>query len=62
MNDNRRLTKKLTGFVFDWIVLAEQDGCKLEEIDVNLVSVLVDICDLAGIDPIEIGINELEIA
>ncbi len=55
------LAKLLRGFVEDWLIAAELDGVPLEEIDVNLVCVLNDICEMAGIDAREIGLAEKEL-
>lgn len=59
---NTELLSKLAEFITDWRNIAKLDGIELQDIQVNLVSVLSDICELAEVNPIEIGLTVKEIA
>lgn len=54
---NNDLLKKLREFVEEWHQISITEGVKLQDIDVNLVSVLADISKMAGIDPRIIGLD-----
>jgi hypothetical protein len=53
---SEEMIKSLKAFVEDWLNAAEIDGIELCKVQVSLVSILSDICELAEINPTEIGL------
>ncbi len=59
---SNELLEKLAEFVNAWRNIAKTDEIELCEIQVNLISTLNDICELAQVDPAQIGLSVKEIA
>jgi hypothetical protein len=59
---SNELLEKLVEFVTEWRNAASIEGVELQDIQVNLASVLTDVCDLAQVDPTQIGLLEKELA
>lgn len=59
---DKDLLKKLAEFVNEWRAAASIEGIELQDIQVNLTSVLTDVCDLAEVNPELIGLHEMELA
>ena len=62
MLDRSVFVSKLGEFVADWRKIAVDDDVEFIDIQVNLASVLSDICERADIDPAAIGLMEKELA
>jgi hypothetical protein len=59
---SNEVLEKLAEFVKEWRNAASIEGVELQDIQVNLASVLTDVCDLAEVNPELIGLLEKELA
>jgi len=58
---SNELLEKLAEFVKSWREAATEEGIEFIDIQVNLASVLSDICERAEIEPSQIGMTEKEL-
>jgi len=49
-----RFVSRVQGYLKDWEQVTRENGTRLHKQEVNLVAVIIDLCGMLGIEPIEV--------